>query len=135
MTQNLQHNLKVIEKQSPKPGLWFSFELFDESNLVATFETQIDSGYNLDSKDGSFEKVYTIYRLVVHTEFKRRGYGSFILNHCENLAVKHELKKLVCLIHPIGNEDEKQLVAFYKHNGFRIILDEGNTYAIKNLLF
>lgn len=131
--KNLQNRLKVVEKESPKHGLWFSFQLFDESKLVAIFETQIDSGYNLDSEDGSFEKVYTIYKLIVDTKFRRLGYGSFILKYCENLATQHELKKLLCLVQPISDENEEELIAFYKHNGFRIIIDEGNIYAVKDL--
>jgi len=116
------------EIKSPKPGVWFHFEVRDRHNkLIGHFETQVDT-YNQ-------ERVFTIYKMVIKPGFRRKEYGTKIIIYCENLAKGKSLGKLLCWVRPFDKTlSEDELKCFYTKNGFYFELDRDNLYAIKNLM-
>jgi len=117
----------ISEIESPKPGVWFHFEVSDSLNKqIGHFETQIDT-YNQ-------EKVITIYKIFINQELRRKGYGTKIISYCENLAREKGLKKILCLVEPLDKSLSKnELKCFYKKNGFYFEKYRNTLYAIKNL--
>lgn len=128
-----EKELKIFEIKSTKPGVWFKFKVLLNDIHVADFETQIDNGYNLD---GERESVYTIYKIVVNSLYRRNKIGTQIIDYCEQLAVKKGLKKVLCLVKPLDkNISQQDLINFYRKNNMRFIKDEHteSLYAIKDL--
>ena len=57
-----------------------------------------------------------LLRLYIRPEKLGQGYGKALLQHAENLLVKHSMKKCILEV----NRNNSRAITFYKNFGFRI---------------
>ena len=107
------HDMKVslsIEKLSPyKFEEFFVMEI--ENDIVAVGEI-----WALN-----YEPIAHLGWFVVDAKHQRKGFGSMLLRHCEEVLKKRKIS--IITAETSGGRDYKPAVSFYLHNGFKIVAE------------
>lgn len=107
------HDLKIslnLPEESP-----YRFEDF----LVVEIENNIISVGEIWALH--YEPVARLGWFVVDPKHQRKGMGSILLRHCEEVLKKRKISILTA--ETSGGKQYKAAVSFYLHNGFRIVAE------------
>lgn len=116
---------------------YFTYKYLNNNvQKIKLFKNKFKIGTSTFSISNDF---LTINNIFIHNQFRRHGYGSFILNHIEDLSINHyNINKISLLAwQPSGSTNvldffERNNYTLNNENGIKLYDDYDTIYELHN---